>query len=853
MGEVYRARDTQLGRDVAIKVLSEGLEDAQLAARFEREARALAALSHPNVATLHGFERSAEIDGGFLVMELVEGDDLAEVIARGSLSVDETRGIFLQIAEGLEAAHEAGLVHRDLKPGNVRVTEEGRVKILDFGLARAMNPSAVSGSDLDDSPTLAQDLTLDGALLGTAPYMSPEQARGQAVDKRADIWAYGCCLFEALTGERPFGDRDVAGTLAQILTAGPDWSKLPDEVPAPIGSLVRRCLEKNPRERLRDIGEARVLLRRADSSVTSSSGSSHRSAEFAAGGRRSPGFPWPVAAGVIALLTAGLIGWSLRSTGDEASRPSRLALAAPAGKTFLYRNAPTIDISEDGRLIASSHGQMYVRDLDGDPLPRLVEGTLEWLPFFSPDSSWLGSAGAALTRTALDGDEVRTIFEIDGLLRGVHWSADDSIFYASNLGGGGVYQVNVEGGDPVLVTRAQAPEFHSYPQLLPDGVTLIYTVFSPERDPSIVASRIDTDLGEAPRVLRENAFYARYVETGHLLYAEVGSILAVPFDPKTLELGAPVRVLDDVITSRIDLFAEFDVAREGSLIYLTGTRENRNRIVRLRPDEPPEVLTEMPAFYDVWRVEISPDQRFLALSMDGHREVVVFDIAHRRVRQKVGRGSFPVWHPDGDELVWLGSSLMRARIDRTDSPEEVLRPPPESVVVPWSWSADGRDLVLYVERPDENFDLYTYDLAANELRPLLQLSGMEIYPAISPDSRWVAYTTLSEENGLEVRLTTYPQGDTSTLVDLGFCARWSDDGTLFYFQEHNVMRVRLRSEGSRAVTTEPELFVRDVDDQCSWDVAPDGSHVIAIEKRKEPSLILVTDWLDELERLVPRE
>ena len=442
MGEVYRARDARLEREVAIKVLPEGFsENEERVARFEREAKALAALNHPNVATIFGFEQ--EGDRHFLVMELVEGEDLAERIARGPVPVEEAIPLFLQIAEGLEAAHERGIVHRDLKPANVKIGVDGRVKILDFGLARAMEPSGASGDpDLTQSPTMTAAATMRGEILGTAAYMAPEQASGRAVDKRADIWAFGCCLYEALTAERPFAGADFPEILASILRDEPELAALPEEAPAAVRRILGRCLEKSPRERFRDIGDVRFELAHAGDAPV-------EEARAASGATRAGRWPWlgaGLAVGSLVTLAFTLLGGG-NEPPDAAPGPSlRTEIVVPETASLSLGIIQGFDpvrlaLSPDGTQLVfvgqqGAESWLYHRDLSAFGEPSRIPGS-EGATFavFSPDGRSIGflANDAKVRRMSLDGDDLRVLCDFRNAQR-VLWAEDGWIYFGDDEG-----------------------------------------------------------------------------------------------------------------------------------------------------------------------------------------------------------------------------------------------------------------------------------------------------------------------------------------------------------------------------------------------------------------------------------
>ena len=476
---MYRAKDTKLGREVAVKLLLDEVStDPERLARFEREARVLASLNHKNIASLHAFEREGDI--GFLVMELVEGETLADRIARGSIPVDEALPLFVQIAEGLEAAHEKGVIHRDLKPANIKVSEEGNVKILDFGLAKAMAVEAGSSEDggLSESPTLTLAATQRGQILGTAAYMAPEQARGKTVDKRADVWAFGVCLFEALSGKRVFEGEDASITLASVLKSDPDWERLPGDTPKKLQELLRRCLSKDPRQRLHDIGDARLEIEEAIAAPEDEETPSAIAKE-----KRSP-VPLTLAGFAAVAAITGISVWMLKPAPLPPERPvvRSVLSAAPSAPVRVLPRGRDLAVTPDGRVVVyQSEGSLYVR-----PVDRLVgsqlagtEGALA--PFLSPDGAWVGfESGGALKKVSILGGPTVTLSDLtEGGLSGASWGADDTIILGSRSEA--LYRVSGGGGEPELLV-APDPErgetAYRFPEVLPGGEVVLFTLFT---------------------------------------------------------------------------------------------------------------------------------------------------------------------------------------------------------------------------------------------------------------------------------------------------------------------------------------------------------------------------------------
>ena len=490
MGEVYRARDTRLGRDVALKILPDGFaHDPERLARFQREAKTLASLNHPNIASLHGIEETNGVTA--LVMELVDGEDLAARIARGALPLDEALPIARQIAEALEAAHEQGIIHRDLKPANIKLRPDGTVKVLDFGLAKAMDPASIAAGSISLSPTITSPAAMTGMgmLLGTAAYMAPEQARGKPVDRRADIWAFGCVLFEMLTGRRPFDGEDVAETLGAIIHKEPVWSVLPASMPAPLLRLLQRCLEKNPKQRLRDIGDARLEIDSALRAPVADDATATSGVSTTGWWR---GRAAPVVAVVLGLFAAGVGFVHFTERPPEPAPPVRFEIAAPANTTFVNNGV----ISPDGRLVAfaardTARGltRIWVRSLDSieaRPLAGTETRNIALALFWSPDSRFIAyAADGKLRKADVSGGPSQTLADLEGTAyRGGAWSRDGIVIFG--LQGKGLRQVSADGGTASVLTNVDPSRetSHIEPVFLPDGRRFLYTRLANPRDQS---------------------------------------------------------------------------------------------------------------------------------------------------------------------------------------------------------------------------------------------------------------------------------------------------------------------------------------------------------------------------------
>ncbi len=617
-GDVYRAEDTTLKREVAIKVLPEQFtEDPQRLARFEREAQILAQLNHPNIAAIYGLE---EADGvRFLALELVPGETLAERVAKGPVPVKEALEVCRQIAEGVEAAHEKGVIHRDLKPANVKVTPEGKVKILDFGLAKAFEEE-IPAADISQSPTLTEEMTRAGVILGTAAYMSPEQARGKPVDKRADLFAFGCVLYELLTGKRAFGGETVTDVLAKVLEAEPDWNALPRVLPSTIRFLMSRCLQKDPGRRLQHIDGARILIDEALTGDTMAS-------EIGLGGAIQPplwkrAIPWGMA--VVLAVTTGLVVWSLTRPATQLLAPqslTKLGINPPASAPLANTRGNEVAISPDGKLVIyrafrGATAQLYMRSMD-ELQAKPIVGTAgaSANPFFSPDGQWVGFAAAGQLRKApLAGGPAMTLLDLPGAFRGGDWGSEGKIVFES---GTGLHRVSANGGQPeILTTRDPGERLYWAPQILPGGKSVLFTLLS--LDGQYHAALLSLQTGEHTIVL-EGARAARYAPTGHLVYeaAGTGTLMAVPFDPARPAItGDPVPLLEGVRNHLYPIAGvDYSFSGNGTLVYVPSSESVERRLVWV--DHQGTQITVTRERRNLTAPRLSPDGKRVAFQVFG--------------------------------------------------------------------------------------------------------------------------------------------------------------------------------------------------------------------------------------------
>ncbi len=874
MGEVYRATDSRLKRDVAIKVLPAAfVADRERLARFEREAQLLAQLNHPNIAQIYGMEASGEAHA--LVMELVEGPTLADRLAQGALPLDECLSIAKQIAEALEEAHEKGIVHRDLKPQNVKASIEGKTKVLDFGLAKAMDPAAgsVAGSagDLARSPTLMQSPTLTavhgtqlGVILGTAAYMAPEQAAGGAVDRRADIWSFGVVLWEMLTGRRLFEGETVSHVLAGVLKDAPDLSALPPATPERIVDLLRRCLRKKPRERLQAIGDARVVIDEVLADPHRD-GRASRTAAAAPATRRAT-LPWILAtAGALAALSFALL-W-LGGSKPAPPRALHAALVAPPETGF----GDTFALSPDGRRVVfnafdqkTRSGALWLRELDRGVATRLATTEGGQMAFWSPDGAQLAFfADGKLKRIDLRGGPAQTICDAP-TPRGGDWGPDGRIVFAAQFRAG--LSIVAPGEAPRALTTLDAArneKSHRFPVFLPGGESILFLAQTAEAGAREDQSRIEAlELATGSRhplvVANSSPLFAPDPEPGALLFWREGALLVQRFDPARLAVsGEPVAIASPVAFTQNEQ-ALASVSSDGTLVYREGERGTYSTIVWLGRDGVGRQVLDQGLFLDF---KLSHDGRRLAYTNNspgkGDNDLWIHDVERgtsSRITFEEGGDRRPVWSPDDRYLYYSSDrendgTIFRRSSDGMGAPEEVGRT--REGFWPLAASHDGRFLVAGAMVAGTAFDLLRLDLDTKKVTPLVATPFLDDHPALSPDDRLLAYA--SEQSGrweVYVQALAGGSGRWQISTEGGQWPRWRGDGRELFFlaAPDRLMSVEVVPGDVPRFSAPREVFRQAID---SFDVSPDGQTFVALRPSDNDlnrPLTLVTGWPARLVR-----
>jgi serine/threonine-protein kinase len=831
MGEVYRAHDTKLARDVAIKILPANfVNDPERLSRFQREARMLAALNHPNIATIYGLEQSDGVT--CLVMELVPGETLAERVKAGPTAIEEALKIAAQIAEALEAAHEKQIIHRDLKPANVKVTPEGKVKVLDFGLAKAFEGDAAN-EDPSNSPTLSRAATMQGVILGTAAYMSPEQARGKVLDKRTDIWAFGCVFYELLTGKVAFREVTVSDTIVAVLEREPDWQVLPSATPAKIGDLLRRCLQKDVNKRCRDAGDVRIEIEEALAAPPTVGASTPRPATRGWRDRLTQ-----AGLAVFVLTTVALaIGFALRALKPPQSpQPVRLNAEIGADASLDTSLGPSALLSPDGTrlvLVASGADQkrhIYVRSLDQLQATALsdTEGARD--PFFSPDGQWIGFfADGKLKKISVQGGAAVTLCDaLDD--RGGSWGEDGTIVFEPN-NRAALSKISSAGGTPQPLTTLdrQAEEVtQRWPQVLPGGKAVLFTSSSS----TAVASFEDAEIvvysmaSGKRKTVQRGGFHGRYLPSGHLVYTHECALFGVPFDLTRLEVtGQPAPILEGVVTAPGSGGAQFSFSETGSLVYVAGRGGAQSvSIYWMNREGKFGTLRETPSDYT--NLAVSPDGKRLALEIfDGkRRDIWLYEWERDALTRLTFAGELnenPVWTPDGQRIVY--SSLQKGgapnlwwiRADGAGYAQRLTES--KSVHYASSWRPDGKVLALSQQNPDTTFEILTLPIEGNEKsgwkagepKPFMNSPSSEMEPAFSPDGRWLAYQS-NESGGYEVYVRPFPGpgGKWPISTGGGVFPEWSRNSKELFYRtpDSKIMVVTYTASGDSFHADKPKLW-----------------------------------------------
>lgn len=864
MGEVYRARDPRLNRDVAIKILPEAfLLDRNRISRFQREAHVLASLNHPNIAAIYGLEEQNGLSG--LVLELVEGPTLADRIALGPIPPDEAVAIARQIAEALEVAHERGIIHRDLKPANVKVTDDGIVKVLDFGLAKVFTED-VSPVDLSQSPTVPKATDV-GVIVGTAAYMSPEQAKGKAVDKRADIWAFGCVLFELLSGKRAFTGETLTDILAAVVRAEPNWNDLPVDTPSELHRLLRRCLTKDPKQRLRDIGDTKYEL----DNISEVSGENVRTLGPVGHGRRM----WAL----VALLVIGALvaGWFIlrpfSSRGPTAPAVVRFSYnisSNPFG-SGLGRNR--IAISPDGtKFVYVADNKLYLRSLDSLETKEVPGGGAARGPFFSPDGQWIAYMTApAIKKLPVNGGTPVFLCSAGDTVGG-SWGPDNTIL----IGGvySGILRVSADGGKPETIVKPTPGLSYAHPQFLPDGRSFLYQRGKPGL-PADIELVMRSLTSEEETVILRGGFGFRYLSSGHIVYATNRSanridLMAVAFDINSRRVtSAPVNLVSNVQLSISGNTPQFFVSDNGTLVYMpaSSAQSTGTRLVAVSQAGQVSPIPAEPHDYSDPRV--SSDGRFVAVHLQGEQnDVWVTDVSRGtvvRISFDAGEDETPAWSPDGKYVAWAGSrtdvlrGIFRRRSDGTGSEELIWKLENHAHVR--DWTPDGRALVIEIGDPYMGGDIWRLDLEGTPGAAVyLKTQFNERSSRLSPDGHWLAY--VSDESGRdEIYVQSFPQAGSKVQVSTGGGDQpvWSRDGhKIFFRSEGEIQEITFQPTSPPSVSKAQSLFTDTFDNpqangHTAYDIFPDGRFLMIQQTSKTDTaeIVVVVNWTEELKRLVP--
>jgi serine/threonine-protein kinase len=875
MGEVYRATDTNLKRDVAIKVLPESLAGAaDRLARLQREAEVLASLNHVNIAQIYGIERSEGTTA--LVMELVEGATLADRIAQGPVSVDDALGIAAQIADALEAAHVRGIVHRDLKPANIKLAPDGVVKVLDFGIAKALDVRVTTAPGMPALTTPA--MTAAGIVLGTAAYMAPEQARGRPVDPRADIWAFGCVLYEMLTGQSPFGGEDITIVLARVLERSPEWSALPAAVPPAVRRTLELCLEKDPRQRIADIRDVKLALAgRFVLPVPAPAAAARRA--------------WPIAATALAAgaVIAGVAAWQLKpAPPGTPPRVVRASYEVPESFVFGLTVGTVVAIAPDGSRFAYFDASgLHVRELDAvaDTFVSGLEGRIGGL-VFSPDGNSIAFfRDGQIHRRTLGGGPTVAIAPLTNGAMGFSWGSDGKVIYAEP---DGLWSVEADGGAPERLIAGD--DSGSRYRVRPQRIANDWVLYS-QADVSTGSLRITLSgifarsLATAEeRLLSTQGSDARVLPSGHLIYVSEGVLYAAPFDADAIAITGPVVPVIEGVQTTVTGIGQYDVSRTGDLVYIPGPTRTDAEDARLATSDADGNVTTFDVTMELGRVRASPDgTRFAVDSIEGDEAIImIYDRAGASAPRRLtyeGRSSYPVWSPDGERIAFLSdregdAAIFVQRVDGTGGAQRLTTPTEGEVHVPESWSPDGKYLSFAaVSANGTVYKLHTVALDDGSVATFGNVEANETIGSVfSPDGRWLAYHALprgalpgSANSGIFVE--PFPAtGDRyqAPKVERDFHPVWSRDGTALHYVPSvasgqlatvSVIADAGLSFGAPRLVRFPLMAAQLSGAVRAFDTLPDGGFVgpltDASDALRPTEIHVVLNWFEELERLVP--
>jgi len=888
MGEVYRARDTQLHRDVAIKVLPEALaHDPERLARFEREATTLAALNHPNIAHIHGLQES---DGTkALVMELVEGPTVADRIAHGAIPVDEALPIAKQIAEALEAAHEQGIIHRDLKPANVKVRPDGIVKVLDFGLAKALEPALSGTTEATASPTITSPalMTRMGVILGTAAYMSPEQAKGRAVDKRSDIWAFGCVLYEMLTGKRAFQADDVSDTLAAVLRTDPDWAALPKTIPSAVRALIEGCLNKDLKARIAHMSTVRFVINQRHVLIDETLARSPVVARQM----------WLAVALIVAIAAAagGFIAWNVKQLPTVTPTVVRFSVNLGEDQRFTNGGRRLVDISPDGTQVAYvANRQLYLRsmpELEARPIAGTESPAAVTSPVFSPDGRmvafWSGT-DRTLKKVPVGGGTAVTVCQADNPF-GMSWSADGLVF----SDGQSIKRVSADGGTPETIAHAVGDQLAFLPQTLPDGRGTLFGLATPpsEERGDAAQSRIvvQRSLNTEPTTLIEGAEHGWYLNTGHIVYIVGGKLLAVAFDVASMTVKSdPVVLVEGIARGAVGRGpGHYAISNSGPLVYIPGPASPGELTFYLAAIDRAgkvQTLNAPPAAYHFPRVSSDGQRIVIGIENGKDADLWTYDLSGATAMRKLtfgGRNRFPVWSPDSQYIAFQSdregdAAIFRQRADTGGNAERLTKPEPGTQHVPESWSRSG--IISFSVQSGARFSLSTLSLSDKRVTHFPGVeSNVVAGSAFSPNGKWIAYqageVAIGGGNNVAAFVEPFPPtGDkyqVSPTNRNGFHQFWSRDGDeLFYTAGAGTgqwFAVKVVTQPVFTIGLPVQLPNRDLPFvgnapflPRNYDITPDGKRIIVVRKTSpleaveaSTSINVVLNWTEELKQRAP--